>query len=33
MPIWRFLTDAKFSIIKKEGNKKDWKFTIIAEKP
>ena len=27
-----FLTDAKFSIIKKEGNKKEWKFTIIAEK-
>ena len=31
--VWRFLTDAKFSIIEKEGNKKDWKFTIIAEKP
>ena len=29
----RFLTDAKFSIIKKERNKKDWKFIIIAEKP
>lgn len=28
-----FLTDAKFSIIEKEGNKKDWKFTVIAEKP
>ena len=28
-----FLNGAKFSIIKKEGNKKDWKFTIIAEKP
>ena len=28
-----FLTDAKFLIIEKEGNKKDWKFTIIAEKP
>ena len=28
-----FLTDAKFLIIDKEGNKKDWKFTIIAEKP
>jgi len=27
-----FLTDAKLSIIKEEGNKKDWKFTIIAEK-
>jgi len=31
--VWRFLTDAKLSIIGKEGNKKDWKFTIIAEKP
>jgi ubiquinone/menaquinone biosynthesis C-methylase UbiE len=28
-----FLTDAKFLIIEKEGSKKDWKFTIIAEKP
>jgi len=28
-----FLTDRKFSIIEKGGNKKDWKFTIIAEKP
>ena len=27
-----FLTDAKFLIIEKEGNKKDWKFTIVAEK-
>jgi len=27
-----FLTDAKFSITGKKGNKKDWKFTIIAEK-
>jgi len=28
-----FLTDTKFLIIEKEGNKKDWKFIIIAEKP
>ena len=28
-----FLINSKFSIIKKEGIKKDWKFTIIAEKP
>jgi len=28
-----FLTNAKFLTIEKEGNKKDWKFTIIAEKP
>ena len=31
--IERFLTDAKFSIIKKDGSKKDWKFIVIAEKP
>ena len=28
-----FLTDAGFSMINKEENKKDWKFTVIAEKP
>ena len=29
----RFLTDANFTIIKKDGSKKDWKFIVIAEKP
>jgi len=28
-----FLNDAKFLIIKKDGNKKDWKFIVVAEKP
>ena len=28
----RFLTDAKFTIIEKEGKKEDWKFIVVAEK-
>jgi len=28
----RLLTDSRFRILTKEGNKKDWKFVIIAEK-
>lgn len=29
----RFLTDARFSMIKKDRSKKDWKFIVVAEKP
>jgi ubiquinone/menaquinone biosynthesis C-methylase UbiE len=28
----QFLTDAKFSIVEKEGNKKGWKFLIVGKK-
>jgi len=28
----QLLTDSRFRTLKKEGNKKDWKFVIIAEK-
>jgi len=28
----QFLTDANFHIIEREGNKKDWKFLVVAEK-